>query len=191
MLDRWNGTSWRLQSTKGVTGVTSMSCASASFCELVGGDSGARWNGSTWSAQTIPAPAGASNVRLTGVSCPAAGFCQAVGQDALSSGKTVTLAARWNGSKWVARGTPNPAGAATASLDAVSCATKTACEAAGEFSRGGDATIAIAQRWNGSSWLMQSGVARPSPRQQRPRSGVLRVGRVLRGGGLWPGPDRG
>jgi hypothetical protein len=162
LLVRWNGTSWRLQPVKGVTGVASVSCASASFCELVGFDSGARWNGSTWSAQTIPAPAGASNVRLTGVSCPTAGFCQAVGNDQLSSGNTVTLGVKWNGSKWVPEGIPNPAGATSASLDAVSCATKTVCEAGGEFDHGSDATIAIAQRWNGKSWLLQSGVAPPS-----------------------------
>ncbi len=162
MLDRWNGTSWRPQSTAGVTGVTSLSCASVSSCELVGGDSGARWNGSAWTAQAIPAPAGVTSVRLTGVSCPTAGFCQAVGQDTLGSGTGVTLGARWNGTKWVPVSTPNPAGAAFALPEAVSCPTTTSCESAGEYSLGGDATIAFAQRWNGSSWRAQSGVAPPS-----------------------------
>ena len=162
LLVRWNGSSWRLQPTTGVTQVASISCVSASLCELVGGGAGARWNGSAWSPQTIPAPAGATNARLTGVSCPTGGFCQAVGSDQASSGNTVTLGVRWNGSKWTLEGTPNPAGATSASLAAVSCPTKTACEAGGQFEQGGDAAIAIAQRWNGSSWLKQSGVAPPS-----------------------------
>jgi hypothetical protein len=161
-VDRWNGSSWRPQPANGITFVTSMSCGSASFCELVGGGSGARWNGSTWSTQTIPAPAGTSTVELSGVSCPTAAFCQAVGNDQLGSGNIATLGVRWNGSTWADEVTQNPAGATSASLGAVSCPTKTDCEAVGGFEQGSDASIAIAQRWNGSSWAMQSGVAPPS-----------------------------
>jgi hypothetical protein len=73
----------------------------------------------------------------------------------------VTLAARWNGKSWSLLHTPNvPRPALNSMLDAISCASPTACIAVGNSDRGigktGYATHdrALAEWWNGTKWRM-------------------------------------
>ena len=133
-----------------------MSCTSATACTAAGFYSNAtttvtlaeRWNGTRWSIQTTPNPAGASSYSiLQGVSCTSATACTAFGED--GNGTTdVTLAERWNGSRWSIQHTPNPAGGSNSTLNGVSCASATACTAVGG-SFNGTTGVTLAERWNG------------------------------------------
>ena len=160
--ERWNGTSWHLQSLPGTAGVGAVSCVSVSFCETVGSAGGDMWNGSAWSAQTIPGPPGSTSANLSGVSCLTTTFCEAVGQYNDSSGNTLSLAATWNGTAWTAQPTPNPAISNFTRLSEVSCATATACQAAGEFRLStANRLLALAESWNGTSWQTQQAASPP------------------------------
>ena len=100
-----------------------------------------------WSIQATPNPVGGSNSILNGGSCTSASACTAVGD--YNSGTTgVTLAERWNGSTWSIQTTPNPTGAPVSLLNGVSCASATACTAAGGYNNG-TAGVTLAERWSG------------------------------------------
>ena len=105
-----------------------------------------RWNGTKWAIQKTPNPVGASSIFLFGVSCTSASACTAVGY--YYNGTTyVTLAERWNGTKWSIQQTPNPTGGSGNQLVGVSCASTSACTAAGQYSNG-TTTVTLAERWN-------------------------------------------
>src|SRR5215467_13227659 len=99
----------------------------------VTGASAAAAAASGWSIQHTPNPTGASFVPLQAVSCTSATACTAVGSSSTST-TTVTLAERWNGTKWSIQHTPNPTGASFVPLKAVSCTSATACTAVGSSS---------------------------------------------------------
>jgi hypothetical protein len=187
LAQTWNGSSWTQQAAPSpagaqVPGLAGVSCVSASFCEAVGGSDESvesestgfaeLWNGSSWSLQSLPSPAGGTNVVLKAVSCVSASFCQAVGSyTALDT--ILSLAEEWNGTAWTVQSTPNQSGAPT-QLDGVSCVSATFCQAMDFYG-------AMAEVWNGTSWAAQSvpypsGMTNPSL-----YFGVLPVGHVLRG----------
>ncbi len=99
LAERWNGTTWSVQTTPVPTGASAsallgVSCPSANACTAVGlsvGTDGAAqplietWNGATWSVQTAAIPTGSTVNALTAVSCTPADVCTAVG-GSLSSG---------------------------------------------------------------------------------------------------------
>ncbi len=109
-----------------------------------------------WSLRATPNPAGATASSLNGVSCALATACLAVGSYQNGAGTTVTLAERWNGIRWSLRATPNPAGATASSLNGVSCALATACLAVGSYQNRSGTTVPLAERWNGTRWLLQN-----------------------------------
>ncbi len=170
LAERWNGTKWAIQSTLNPSVVKNIlggvSCTSATACTAVGyyanksGEDATlaeRWNGSKWAIQSTPSPHGSQNSDLYGVSCTSATACTAVGYYANSSGLDVTLAERWNGTKWAIQSTPNPSGngISNGELEGVSCPSLTACTATGYyFSSSAEATLA--ERWNGKKWVIQS-----------------------------------
>ncbi|HSZ28385.1 MAG TPA: hypothetical protein VK784_01345 [Pseudonocardiaceae bacterium] len=142
---------------------TAISCISASHCTAVGayGPNDAAtfnlaevWNGSTWKLQSIGNPDG-SYIVLEGVSCTSAAFCMAVGSYANRFGTTLTLAATWNGSKWMILHPPSPQGASFSNLSAVSCSSATACAAVG-YSQGNSGAPPLAEIWNGTAWTIES-----------------------------------
>jgi hypothetical protein len=163
IAESWNGTSWRAQTIPGsFAGPTSVSCASAGFCEAVGAADADVWNGTSWSAQSVPSPTGASSTTLSGVSCVSAGFCAAVG-DYVRSATDLSLGEVWNGSSWAIQQTPSPATAPYTALLAVSCPATSACEAGGASSpepAANQVYEALAEGWNGSSWAIQHIVTR-------------------------------
>src|SRR5216683_1733379 len=115
--------------------------------------------GSGWSVARSPNPLIRTG-QLFWVSCPAADSCVAVGTYVRSSGAGVTLAERWDGSRWRLQPVPSPPGAAWSALNGVSCVSPSACEAVGiTVSRSG-ARRAVAERWNGTRWQIQPA---PSP----------------------------
>jgi hypothetical protein len=68
----------------------------------------------------------------------------AVGRFKNSSGVYVTLAERWNGSKWEIQTTPNPEGAKASYLAGVSCVSLSVCEAVNYFVNSSSLTLPLA-----------------------------------------------
>src|SRR5215472_11892549 len=85
-------------------------------------------SGPGWSIVPSPNPPAATG-QLAGVSCFSSSACTAVGDYTKRFGSTVTLAERWNGTRWSVEPTPNPAGAASRTLNAVDCTSASACVA--------------------------------------------------------------
>src|SRR5205823_6314005 len=137
----------------------------ASWCTAVGssddtnsavyGTLAERWNGSSWAIQPTPNPSGVYGSRLSGVSCSSASGCTAVGGYVTSSGIEVTLAERWNGTIWAIQPTPNPTGAKSSQLAAVSCNSASACAGVGTYTNSSGTQVPLAERWNGTSWAIQ------------------------------------
>jgi hypothetical protein len=160
LAERWNGRSWRIQPTPKPAGSPSstlfaVACPAAHACTAVGTSNSKllveRWGGARWRIQSAPVPPGAQFSELNGVSCTAATSCIAVGDYVDSSGRDVTLAEQWTGTRWRIQTTPNPPGARSFSfLVGVSCVAPGACEAVG----GSDAGT-LAERWNGEHWRVQ------------------------------------
>jgi hypothetical protein len=74
-----------------------------------------------------------------------------------NSGSTAfTLAERWNGTNWTVQSTPNPATAANARLYGVSCKSATSCTAVGYWANASGSEFTLAERWNGTNWVVQS-----------------------------------
>ncbi len=69
----------------------------------------------------------------------------------------------WNGTAWAATATPKtPAGASFTELGGVSCPAKAACFANGKYRQGG-IPHGVIERWNGSSWTIDSPAMQLSP----------------------------
>ena len=107
-------------------------------------------------------PARVASAGLDAVSCLSAEFCEAVGSYSTSSttGAGLSFAEAWNGTSWAVQATPDPAGTGPATLDAVSCASVSACEAGGDFVPNLQTVNpeALAEGWDGSSWVIQRAV---------------------------------
>ena len=160
---------WRVQQTPNQSvpngALLSASCTSVTACTAVGyhtNDAGAMvglaeaWNGKNWRTQVTPTPAGATHSQFFGVSCTSASACTAVGFSAISAGREVTLAERWNGIRWHVQATPNPAGATGARLFGVSCTSASACTAVGSYLLNSPVEIPFAEAWNGTRWKLQA-----------------------------------
>ncbi|HZZ96333.1 MAG TPA: hypothetical protein VFE19_04940 [Jatrophihabitantaceae bacterium] len=170
--ERWNGTTWTVQSTpepanSSTPSLTGVSCTAASACIAVGtyydSDAGAdaayseRWNGHTWALHAVTGPADAQRTSFEAVSCPSSTDCTAVGFYTDSSDATQPLAESWNGTTWQAQTTPP--GASGAVLWSVSCSLH-ACMAVG---RSGFDTATYAQSWDGTSWQIRGTVNSAKP----------------------------
>jgi hypothetical protein len=177
LAERWNGTTWAVQSTPNPAGIyganlSDLSCTAAGPCTGVGHwtyryiDPLRRvhfkyymlaegWNGTAWALETPPNPNGATNSQLYGVSCTSSVACTAVGYSAASAGPQA-IVERWTGSSWVVQSTPNPTGATSSVLNAVSCPSVAACTAVGYFTNSSGTTMTLAETWNGTGWAVQS-----------------------------------
>jgi hypothetical protein len=173
LAERWNGARWTIQAAPSPPGATiaqlfGVSCSAASACTAVGSyrlssprdiPFAEAWNGARWKIQPVPSPVGATSAGLVAVACSPASACTAVGSYTNSSVTSLTLAERWNGTRWRIQVTPNPAGSNGSGLSGVSCSSARACTAAGTSTSSGlDRTLAEA--WNGTSWRIQ---ATPNP----------------------------
>ncbi len=170
LAEAWNGISWTRQPTPNPPGAThsslsGVSCPSATACTAVGFyTNGAGtdvtlaelWNGTSWAIQPTANPSGATGSALSAVSCTSATACTAVGYYTNSEGNTVTLTENWDGTSWTIKPAPSlPAGSTYSALAGVSCASGMACTAVGDYFNG-TAQVALAERWNGTSWTIQS-----------------------------------
>jgi len=185
LAEHWNGSTWTTQATsrpadEGATGTLSgVSCTSAASCTAVGdyqNRSGnyltlaEHWNGRSWAIQATPTPPAVAFVSLKGVWCTSAASCTAVGYYAtgLTSGPGATLVEYWNGSTWTIQPTPNPSGAEVSILTGVWCASAASCTAVGYSVGTSQASLTLAERWNGSIWTIQ-----PTPRPSGSTSSAL------------------
>ncbi|HLH46985.1 MAG TPA: hypothetical protein VKV25_07495, partial [Acidimicrobiales bacterium] len=170
--ERWNGTSWAIQTTPNAKSthedyLTGVACPSATSCEAVGYyyntahnpvTLGERWNGTSWAIQTTPNGKGSSGSYLEGVSCSSSADCSAVGDDYNGANAYSTLAEQWNGTTWARKTIPSPKSASGTStyLSGVGCAPSAQCEAVGAYANKSNTNVTLGERWNGSSWAMQT-----------------------------------
>lgn len=153
---------WVIQKTQspGASPIlTSISCYGPDACQAVGYATGGaiaeKQSGTTWVSEPVPAPAGSSYVELNGVSCSAENSCEAIGSYANSSGLTLALAERWNGTTWAMQNAPNlgPRTSLNDVLSGIDCVTATDCFAVGYHGTANvNQDVALAERWNGTAW---------------------------------------
>jgi hypothetical protein len=165
----WNGTEWKLQtipSPEGAksSGASGVSCTSTVHCEMTGSyvnSSGTGqtlaelWNGTEWKVQKTPNPAEDEFAGFSGVSCSSGAECEAVGRADIAKVETV-FAERWNGTEWKLQAIPSPTGATRTLLGSVSCPSSSMCEATGDYNTSAGVDTALAERWNGTEWSIQS-----------------------------------
>jgi hypothetical protein len=173
LAEVWDGLSWSIQPTPTLPGLggqlSAVTCTSKRDCIAVGGRSTTPgttfggtlaeiWDGHAWTIQQTSNPTGAPNSALAAVSCTSKNNCVAVGSSVASGGgPEVTLAEVWDGHAWTIQPTPNPTGASTTTLLAVSCASARACTAVG-YSTNALTSVAASfvEVWNGYAWVIQS-----------------------------------
>jgi hypothetical protein len=146
-----------------------VSCASTTFCMLVGGAgttrrtahglrylshaTAYRWNGSGLTRLAPPAPAHARDAQLGGVSCPTATSCMAVGSYTNAAGRLLPYSALWTSGAWKVRAARTIGGKATTTFEAVACTAAATCVAVGEAVKPG--TTAFAERYSAGQWTVQ------------------------------------
>jgi hypothetical protein len=177
MAERWDGTRWSILRIAVPAGsresvLNGVSCTSHGACIAVGSFTNhegtfaliERWNGARWAIQAAPRPSGSGSSVLDGVSCTSSSACTAVGSLTTTSGSALgALVGRWNGSTWSIQPTPK---VRNAGLVGVSCTSATSCMAVGyadpyDLIRGfGCTEPLLAERWNGSRWLLLPSVCR-------------------------------
>jgi len=158
LIERWNGSSWRLQRSPSVTAGASLASVTrvpgAPDAWAVGSEpSGSgtlveHWDGTVWTV--VPdagPPAGAS---LMGVTALAPDDVVAVGRVLTSRKSYGPFAERWDGTAWTAMPTQvmHPSG----SLEAVAMSSATNGWAVGyQYQKSGVSTPLV-ERWDGSGW---------------------------------------
>ena len=160
LVERWNGTRWRMGHSPSPAGPNSslngVSCVSPSNCTAVGGYAGAagffvpfaeHWNGDTWALQRPTNPDPTSDTVLVAVSCTSRA-CTAAG----GAGST-TLAEHLNGINWRVIPTNDPSGGQGSFFNSITCSAPAHCTAVGLDLSNGPRTLA--EVWNGSSWTHQ------------------------------------
>jgi len=168
------GSGWRVEPTPnqnqdsaGINELSAVSCTSGRACTAVGSHAASlssdgftlaeRWNGTRWRIQPTTLPTGAKSAGLSGVSCPSATACTAVGSTPGKAPDTrVSLAEAWNGRSWRVQVIPNPKGSTSSALFGVSCTSPRACTAVGNYSTAAGRVLALAERWNGTTWRIQA-----------------------------------
>jgi hypothetical protein len=115
-----------------------------------------------WKVEKTPNPSGAVISYLHEVSCTSASACTAVGAYSLKGGSGGSIMAeRWNGKAWSIQVMPTPKGTEGDNLYGVSCASASACTAAGSaYSTKAAGDVPLAESWNGKSWRVET---TPSP----------------------------
>jgi hypothetical protein len=161
LAESWNGTDWTVDPTPHIGGpkyedlLASVACTSATTCLAVGyhglgnqiRNLAESWQSGQWLRISAPGlPTFPSLSDFNAVSCLSARACMAVGFSTNNASRSRTLAARWNGTRWLRTLTPELG--RVPELNGVSCPSATFCVAVGQ----GLAGLAVAESWNGSTW---------------------------------------
>jgi hypothetical protein len=93
-----------------------------------------------------------ANGDLVSVSCVPLAACMAVGYFVSLSGVVRPLIEIRRGRQWSIQASPVPPGGGDAQLNAVACPAKRSCVAVGSGVLADGERVALAERWNGSSW---------------------------------------
>lgn len=166
LVERYNGSEWTTQTAPSPSGFAraylyGVSCSSASDCWAVGkaahtaseeaegkGSPTAlveHWNGSAWTVASL----GTAPTQLMEISCSSPTSCVAV------SGLKESVVERLVGTTWSQQNMAIPSGGSSVRLKDVACPVEGACTAVGDYTIVGH-TAPLAERWNGSSWVVQS-----------------------------------
>lgn len=157
---------WHLDRTANATmrsgALTASSCPIAGSCFAVGYATGPggeevplleHLQAGTWTISSVPVPAAATDVELTGVSCPSRVFCLAVGYYYDDGGDIQVLGERWDGSRWRRAAMVQPSDSA-AGLFAISCSSATSCVAVGDYNDIEGTPLPLAESWDGYRWAV-------------------------------------
>ena len=167
--EAWDGTTWSAQDMEPVAGsLAAVSCIASDSCEAFGAASNGAgydviadvWNGTTWLSQTAAQTpdTGANTIDVAGgISCPVIGVCEAVGEY-LNYGSPAYLpfVQGWDGTDWSLESSPDPMGTSSSELAAISCSDAADCEAVGNSIDEADNIVTLAERWNGTTWSIQT-----------------------------------
>lgn len=124
--------------------------------------------GGRWRVQSPPTASGATLNELRDVACPSATLCVAVGDHTSTSGVTLPLAERWNGSRWALLRVRRPRGAPVTRLFAVACRSATWCTTVGYYNKA-LGQVTLAERWNSTGWALPAHPQPQRPSQPGPR----------------------
>jgi hypothetical protein len=130
-----------------------MMLAAVPFAGVAGAVTSSGASVSGWGIEPTPNPPGFAS--LSGVSCASTATCTAVGFSSPNGKEIVTLAEHWDGTDWAVQPAPDPHGATSSQLTAVSCPTKNDCTAVG-YDNASGAGSTLVEHWNGSGWAVQS-----------------------------------
>lgn len=168
LVDAWDGTAWAVRAAPKIVGaLNAVSCATANACVAVGRSGrsavAVKWNGTGWSKLALPGLTNSTYSSLQGVSCTTATDCTAVGNDQVGADPSgQPLALRWQAGVWRVQ-LPVLATGTEGSLNAVSCASPTACTAVGAALAATDTSPSpLALRSDGTSWVSQAVAGPPS-----------------------------
>ncbi len=186
IVDHWNGHRWRLVPTPTSGGYTQLVAVTALSAKDVWGvgvrgvDTGRRitertltmhWNGKAWKRVPSPSPAtsytaaGSIEDSLAAVSGSSSHDVWAVGQYYLAAANgdhaMHPLALHWNGTRWKAVSSPDPAGPTHRSFFyGVAAPSSTGVWAVGSAARNG-VQHALTERWDGAQWQIVPAAGNP------------------------------
>lgn len=126
------------------------------FAAVVGSSQAAAAGASGWSIQPTKSST-IGQARMTGISCGAVRTCMAVGAERV---KMFGFGELWNGVKWKPEVIGEPSGVLSSDLEGVSCSAASICTVVGNYRNTSGTYFTLAERWNGSHWMIQS---TPSP----------------------------
>jgi hypothetical protein len=163
LVRRWDGIRWLAVPFPGRSGqMNAIAARSADDVWAVGDTSPAsagvdqsgvvsHWNGATWTTTTLPNPAAAASVGLSGVAAVSPTDVWAVGTGT-SGTATPAVIRHWDGRRWVA--VRPPAGLGDAYLTAVAAGGTADVWAVGATIASGPAPVQspLVLHWNGRSW---------------------------------------
>ena len=176
LVERFNGSAWTYVTVplpKHISSgsLTAISCSSPSACTAIGtyrvptnGQSEPlveRWNGINWALEAAPAPrAHVTSITFLQVSCSSVTACSAVGQSTTAKGASA-YAAQWNGQVWVDEQLPALPDRNFSRLSGVWCVSGSDCTAVGDAANAAGNDVSLAERWDGSSWTVESTLSLP------------------------------
>jgi len=156
---------WVVASQPQTNALTSVSCVAGGDCMAIGpsqtGGTFQKWDGNTWtSLPALPNGAvdGGQPTYPSSLSCTSTVFCIAVGGNVYKQGNTggtIPVIEMWNGQDWLPPVTPVSALPDGATLEDVSCVSRTFCMAVGKQHQGTQ-NLELAVEWDGSQWISGS-----------------------------------
>ena len=166
LIERWNGSSWKLVPSPNPGGAgTWNTLAGVAYISRTAawavGSSGfralvLRWNGGAW--KRVPCPQPGHNSVLSSVAVLSPSNAWAIGSYNPDGAPSRTLIEHWDGRSWKRVKSPNPVPTDTELAD-VSAVSATDIWAVGAFSNG-TANQTLTEHWNGRSWKV---IPSPSP----------------------------